>query len=137
MYYAFLFTTHNGSCRKVMFLHGSVNLFLGGRVSLWPGPFFLVPGLMSSPGAGHLWTHAPSGGKVSLVPCPFWGRGRVSGGRVYPLDTLPLPELQKSAVRILPECFLVFKVYTEPIGKRNPFLFLTMALYPLFTTGNI
>ena len=31
-----------------------------------------------SEGVGYLWSYVPSGGRVSLAPCPFWGAGRVN-----------------------------------------------------------
>ena len=97
-----LITARQRSWGNIMFSQASVNLFTGGlRVSLVP---------CSLQGVGYLWSHVlssishPMSFPVSLVPCSFWG---VSSPPAYPM---PPPEPQKRVVRILLECFLVWKL---------------------------
>ena len=55
--------------------------------------------------------HVPSRGPLSLVPCSFWGVQGVSvqgrGSLFRGLSVGRPPELERRAVRILLECFLV------------------------------
>ena len=60
------------------------------------------------------------GGSLSLVPCSFWGS--LSRGSLY---EDPSPELEKRAVRILLECFLVKYLFLLFLSlKQKLYLFL-------------
>ena len=69
---AYIFSDNQRSCGKVMFSQGSVILFGVCMVSLVPGLF-------------------QGGGRVSLVPGPFWRYG-IPGGRVYTGERRVYPE---------------------------------------------
>ena len=85
-------TDHKRSLGQVMFLYLSVILFMGG------GSLYDVNSCLAT------WSHVPSGGSLSLVPCPFW-RGYLSQGVSVPGGLCIL--------RILVECILVFKKLTK------------------------
>ena len=103
----YIFTAHNPSLGQGSIFTGECQSFCSqGRgkglcmmsLPVWlPGPMFLLEGLC-------LWSHVPSGGSLSLVPCSFWG---VSVLR--PPDRDPTYG-EERAVRILLECFLVTNV---------------------------
>ena len=86
-----------------------------GRASLVPGPLSRVR---------YLWSHVPSGGKVSLVPCPFLGVGYLGVGYLGG-NTLP-PEwrLLRRSVRIILECFLLFPFYSFITGNSHTLHFV-------------